>query len=95
MASSTRFSGMLPRQELRIAPLLSNNMPAGWLDTPNWRQDSNVGSQSMVKVVPVDSTKLSASPRVSWVPTPMTVTLSALIRANCSTPGASRRQMVQ
>ena len=49
----------------------------------------------MVKVVPVDSTKLSASPRLSWVPTPMTVTLSELFRANCSTPGASRRQMVQ
>ena len=49
----------------------------------------------MVKVVPVDSTKLSASPRLSWVPTPMTVSLSELVRANCSTLGASRRQMVQ
>lgn len=49
----------------------------------------------MVKVVPVDSTKLWAKSRLSWVPTPMTVTLSALVRANCSTLGASRRQTVQ
>lgn len=76
-------------------PLASNSIPAGWPEIPSWRQDSNVGSQSMVKVVPVDSTKLSASPRLSWVPTPMTVTLSELFRANCSTLGASRRQMVQ
>ncbi len=49
----------------------------------------------MVNVVPVDCTKLSANPRLSWVPTPTTVSLSELFRANCSTPGASRRQMVQ
>lgn len=76
-------------------PFLSNSIPAGWPEMPSCRQDSNVGSQSMVKVVPVDSTKLSASPRLSWVPTPMTVSLSELFRANCSTLGASRRQMVQ
>ena len=49
----------------------------------------------MVNVVPVDCTKLSANPRLSWAPTPTTVSLSVLFRANCSTPGASRRQMVQ
>ncbi len=49
----------------------------------------------MVNVVPVDCTNDWASPRLSWVPTPMTVSLSELVRANCSTPGASRRQMDQ
>ena len=95
MASSTRLWGMPPRHAIRIVPLLSNSIPAGWPEIPSWRQDSNVGSQSMVKVVPVDCTKPSANPRLSWVPTPMTVILSELFRANCSTLGASRRQMVQ
>ena len=95
MASSTRLWGMAPRHESRIAPLASSSIPAGWPEIPSWRQDSKVGSQSMVKVVPVDSTKLWAKSRLSWVPTPMTVTLSALVRANCSTLGASRRQTVQ
>ena len=71
------------------------SIPAGWPVMPSWFQDWKVGSQSMVKVVPVDCTKLLASPRLSWVPTPITVSLSALSRANCSTPGASRRQMGQ
>ena len=62
---------------------------------PNWFHDWNVRSQSMVKVVPVDWTKFSAKSRLSWVPTPMTVSLSAFCRANCSTPGASRRQTGQ
>lgn len=95
MASSTRPWGIAPRHEVRIVPLLSSSIPAGWPEIPNWRQDSNVGSQSMVKVVPVDATKLWANSRLSWVPTPTTLSLSALFRANCSTPGASRRQMVQ
>lgn len=76
-------------------PLLSSSIPAGWPEIPSWRHDSKVGSQSMVKVVPVDCTKDLARSRLSWVPTPMTVTWSALFRANCSTLGASRRQMVQ
>lgn len=76
-------------------PLASNSIPAGWPEIPNWRQDSNVGSQSMVNVVPVDWTKLRAKSRLSWVPTPITVIWSVLFRANCSTLGASRRQMVQ
>ena len=76
-------------------PLASSSIPEGWLEIPSWLHDSNVGSQSMVNVVPVDWTKLWAKPRLSWVPTPMTVSWSALFRANCSTPGASRRQVGQ
>ena len=86
---------MPPLHAARIAPLSSSSIPAGWPETPSCRQDSNVGSHSMVKVVPVERTKDRASSRLSWVPTPMTVRVSALSRANCSTPGASRRQVDQ
>ena len=49
----------------------------------------------MAKVVPVRFTKSSACPRLSRAPTPMRVNLSVLFRANCSRPGASRRQVGQ
>ena len=49
----------------------------------------------MVKVAPVLFTKSSACPRLSRAPTPMSVNLSVLSRANWSRPGASRRQVGQ
>jgi hypothetical protein len=45
--------------------------------------------------VPSSFVKSSASPRLSWVPRPTTIRSFTLSRANCSTSGASRRQVGQ
>ena len=73
-----------------------NSPHAGWDTTPSCAHESKVESQSMRnEETPVLATKSSARARSSCVPSPRIRTSSPWSRANCSTPGASRRQVGQ
>jgi hypothetical protein len=85
-----------PVQVLTVLPSLSIRIAAGWPATPKYSQLSPVESQYMRTVFTLlRLTKSFACFRSSCVPMPTTLTVFALVRANCSSAGASRLQALQ
>ena len=94
--SSTALWSIDPWAPRMNPPSGENSLHAGWVATPSCVHESKLSSSSMRKeVTPVLATKSLASSRPSCAPSPMTSTSSRWARANCSTLGASRRQIVQ
>jgi hypothetical protein len=90
----TSSSGNGPTQPVIGSPSAVSSTAEGWDVIPIVYHVSNDSSHSMVNDrAPWFFVKSSASPWLSWVPRPTTIRSSALSRANCSTSGASRRQV--